>query len=246
MTSDEQLVRRLYAGFNKRDIEGALASLTIDRSLRVTVAEVPSQPAPAAGGSPWVLTVHGGDRPGIVSAVGRNINEGPYDDYLQIDAPINRGNSGGPTFNLDAAVIGVNTAIYSPSGANAGIGFAVPVDTVNAIVPQLLKFGKITRPGLGINILSDQIAAQQKIEGVVILGVTPGGAADRAGISGVKQGQSGWEIGDVIVKVDGTDVKKSSDLFRVLDAHKVGDSVELTLDNQGNRRTVKVSLQALP
>ena len=167
-------------------------------------------------------------------------------DMIQTDASINPGNSGGPLLDSAGRLIGINTAIYSPSGANAGIGFAVPVDTVNAIVPQLLKYGKITRPGLGINILSDQIAAQQKIEGVVILGVTPGGAADRAGITGVKQGQSGWEIGDVIVKVDGTEVKKSSDLFRVLDAHKVGDTVELVLENQGNRRTVKVSLQALP
>ena len=99
-------------------------------------------------------------------------------------------------------MIGINTAIYSPSGANAGIGFAVPVDTVNAIVPQLIKHGKLTRPGLGINILSDQIAAQQKIDGVVILGVTPGGAADQAGISGTKQAAGGWELGDVIVKLD--------------------------------------------
>jgi S1-C subfamily serine protease len=186
---------------------------------------------------------------GVISGLGREIKSvsgRAIFDVIQTDASINPGNSGGPLLDSAGRLIGINTAIYSPSGANAGIGFAVPVDTVNAIVPQLLKYGKLTRPGLGINILSDQIAAQQKIEGVVILGVTPGGAADRAGIAGVKQGQGGWEIGDVIVKIDGSEVKKSSDLFRVLDAHKVGDSVELVLENQGNRRTVKVSLQALP
>jgi S1-C subfamily serine protease len=141
----------------------------------------------------------------------------------------------------------VNTAIYSPSGANAGIGFAVPVDTINAIVPQLLKFGKLTRPGLGINILSDQIAQQQKLEGVVILGVTPNGAADKAGITGAAQAPGGGlTLGDVIVKLDVTDIKRSSDLYRALDNHKVGDEVDVVLENEGKRRTVKVVLQALP
>ncbi|HSK00851.1 MAG TPA: PDZ domain-containing protein [Kofleriaceae bacterium] len=104
----------------------------------------------------------------------------------------------------------------------------------------------MTRPGLGINILSDQIAQQQRIEGVVILGVGPGGAADQAGISGSRQTPDGWELGDVIVKLGDIDVKKSSDLFRALDAHKVGDEVEVVLENRGRRRTVKVTLQELP
>ena len=186
---------------------------------------------------------------GVISGLGReikSITQRSIFDVIQTDASINPGNSGGPLLDSAGRLIGINTAIYSPSGANAGIGFAVPVDTVNAIVPQLIKHGKLTRPGLGINILSDQIAAQQKIDGVVILGVTPGGAADQAGISGTKQAAGGWELGDVIVKLDTTDVHRSSDLFRALDAHKVGDEVEVEVDNRGKRRTVKVTLQALP
>ena len=186
---------------------------------------------------------------GVVSGLGREIKsvtQRSIFDVIQTDASINPGNSGGPLLDSAGRLIGINTAIYSPSGANAGIGFAVPVDTINAIVPQLLKYGKLTRPGLGINILSDQIAAQQKIDGVAILGVTPGGAADRAGIVGTKQAIGGMELGDVMVKVDATDVHRSSDLYKALDAHKVGDEVDVTLENQGKRRTVKVTLQALP
>jgi S1-C subfamily serine protease len=186
---------------------------------------------------------------GVISGLGREIKSvsgRAIFDVIQTDASINPGNSGGPLLDSSGRLIGINTAIYSPSGANAGIGFAVPVDTVNAVVPQLLKHGKIVRPGLGINILSDQIAQQQHIEGVVILGVTPGGAAEKAGISGTRQSPQGWTLGDVIVAIDGSEVKKASDLFKVLDAHKVGDEVDLTLENDGHRRTTKVSLQALP
>jgi S1-C subfamily serine protease len=186
---------------------------------------------------------------GVISGLGREIKsvtQRSIFDVIQTDASINPGNSGGPLLDSSGRLIGVNTAIYSPSGANAGIGFAVPVDTVNAIVPQLIKHGKLTRPGLGINILSDQIAAQQGIKGVVILGVTPGGAADQAGIVGTQQTQAGWVLGDVIVKLDNIDVAKSSDLFRALDARKVGDEVEVVLERQRQKRTVKVTLQALP
>jgi S1-C subfamily serine protease len=186
---------------------------------------------------------------GVISGLGREIKsvtQRSIFDVIQTDASINPGNSGGPLLDSSGRLIGINTAIYSPSGANAGIGFAVPVDTVNAIVPQLIQHGKLTRPGLGINILSDQIAQQQGIKGVVILGVTPGGAADVAGIVGTQQSPQGWVLGDVIVKLDNVDVSKSSDLFRALDARKVGDEVEVVLENQRQRRTVKVTLQALP
>jgi S1-C subfamily serine protease len=186
---------------------------------------------------------------GVISGLGREIKsvtQRSIFDVIQTDASINPGNSGGPLLDSAGRLIGINTAIYSPSGANAGIGFAVPVDAVNAIVPQLIKHGKLTRPGLGINILSDQIAQQQKIEGVVIIGVTPGGAADQAGISGTRQTPNGWALGDVIVKLGSIDVKRSSDLFRALDTHKVGDEVDVTLENRGQRRTVKITLQELP
>ena len=186
---------------------------------------------------------------GVISGLGREIKsmtQRSIFDVIQTDASINPGNSGGPLLDSSGRLIGINTAIYSPSGANAGIGFAVPVDTVNSIVPSLIKDGKLVRPGLGINILSDQIAQQQKIEGVVVLGVAPGGAAEKAGIRGTVPTRGGWELGDVIVKIDQTVVKRSSDLFRVIDAHKVGDEVDLTLEFQGQKRTVKVTLQPIP
>lgn len=186
---------------------------------------------------------------GVISGLGREIKsmtQRSIFDVIQTDASINPGNSGGPLLDSSGRLIGINTAIYSPSGANAGIGFAVPVDTVNTIVPALIRDGKLVRPGLGINILSDNIAAQQKINGVVVLGVAPGGAAEKAGIRGTVPTRGGWELGDVIVKLDQTEVRKSSDLFRAIDAHKVGDQVDLTLEFQGQRRTVKVTLQPIP
>ncbi len=186
---------------------------------------------------------------GVISGLGREIksvtNRSIF-DVIQTDASINPGNSGGPLLDSSGRLIGINTAIYSPSGANAGIGFAVPVDTVNSIVPQLLKDGKLTRPGMGINILSDQIAASQKIEGVVVLGVAPGGPADKAGIAGAQQAQGGMALGDIITKFGNIEIKRSSDLFRALDAHKVGEEVELEVQRDNEKRKVKVTLEALP
>ncbi|HEY4181465.1 MAG TPA: trypsin-like peptidase domain-containing protein [Kofleriaceae bacterium] len=186
---------------------------------------------------------------GVISALGREIKsmtQRPIYDVIQTDASINPGNSGGPLLDSAGRLIGINTAIYSPSGANAGIGFSVPVDTINSIVPALIKDGKLERPGLGINIVNDQTAAAQKIDGVIIMGVAPGGAAETAGIRGIQQSSGGWVLGDVIVKLDQTDVHRSSDLFRAIDAHKVGDAVDLTVQFQGTKRTVKVTLQAIP
>jgi S1-C subfamily serine protease len=185
---------------------------------------------------------------GVVSGLGREIKsvtQRSIFDVIQTDASINPGNSGGPLLDSSGRLIGINTAIYSPSGANAGIGFAVPVDTVNTIVPQLLKFGKLTRPGLGINILTDQIASANGIDGVAIQAVQPGGAAERAGIIGIKPGANGPRLGDIIVRIDGIDVHRSSELFRALDTHKVGDQIEVVVEREGKRRTVKVTLQAV-
>src|SRR5512140_2017320 len=129
---------------------------------------------------------------GVISGLAREIKSvtgRPIQDVIQTDASITPGNSGGPLLDSSGRLIGINTAIYSPSGANAGIGFAVPVDTVNQIVPQLMKFGKITRPGLGVSILADQLAQQNRIDGVVIVQVVPGGAADQAGLVGAKSSQ---------------------------------------------------------
>ena len=185
---------------------------------------------------------------GVISGLGREIKSvsgRPIQDVIQTDASINPGNSGGPLLDSAGRLIGINTAIYSPSGANAGIGFAVPVDTVNQIVPQLMKFGKITRPGLGISILADQIATQNKIDGVVIVQVVPGGAADQAGLVGAKTSQGGVEIDDVIVGLEGTEIHRANDLYKALDTHKVGETIEVTVENHGKRRTAKVTLQAI-
>jgi S1-C subfamily serine protease len=185
---------------------------------------------------------------GVVSGLGREIKSltgRPIFDVIQTDASINPGNSGGPLLDSSGRLIGINTAIYSPTGSNAGVGFAVPVDTVNAIVPQLLKYGRLIRPGLGISIVTDQFAAQQGIDGVVILGVTPGGAAEKAGLTGIQQGPGGNRLGDIIVKIEDVEVHRFGDLSRVLDAHKVGDEIDVTVENQGKRRTVKVTLQAV-
>jgi S1-C subfamily serine protease len=186
---------------------------------------------------------------GVISGLGREIKsvtQRPIYDVIQTDASINPGNSGGPLLDSSGRLIGINTAIYSPSGANAGIGFAVPVDTINAIVPQLLTFGKVTRPGLGINTLPDQVTSQYKIDGVVILQVVPGGAADQAGIVGAKSMGGAVTPNDVIVGMDNSEIHRLKDLFKVLDAHKVGDVIDVTVENAGKRRTVKVTLQAIP
>jgi S1-C subfamily serine protease len=183
---------------------------------------------------------------GVISGLGREIKSvtgRPISDVIQTDASINPGNSGGPLLDSAGRLIGINTAIYSPTGASAGIGFAVPVDIVNLIVPQLIRDGKIVRPGLGVNILNDALATQHGIDGVAILQVQQGGAADRAGLQGLQSVGGQNVLGDVIVKIDGKDVHKSTDLFKALDPHKVGDTVDVTVENQNNKRSVKVTLQ---
>jgi len=186
----------------------------------------------------------------VISGLGRETKSPtgrPISDVIQTDASINPGNSGGPLLDSAGRLIGINTAIFSPTGAWAGIGYAVPVDTVNMIVPQLLKFGKIVRPGLGVNILNDQTAQQNNIDGVVISQVIPGGASDRVGLKGLESlAGGGVRVNDIIVAIDGKEVHKSMDLFKAIDAHKVNDTVEVTVNNPASgRRTVKVTLQAI-
>src|SRR6266487_4434015 len=154
---------------------------------------------------------------GIVSALGRTIQSvanTPIDDAIQTDAAINPGNSGGPLLDSSGRLIGVNTAIYSPSGASAGIGFAIPVDTVNRIVAELIRYGKVTRPGIGIQIAEDQIAQQLGVKGVLVVDVVAGSAAAKAGMRPTKREASGRvRLGDVIVAVDGVKVGSPNDLF---------------------------------
>jgi serine protease Do len=177
---------------------------------------------------------------GIVSAKNRDISSGPYDSYIQTDASINRGNSGGPLFNLDGDVIGVNTLIISPSGGSIGIGFAVPSKTVASVVSQLQQFGELRRGWLGVRIQSvtDEIAESLSIKpprGALVAGVEDKGPAKPAGI----------EPGDVIVKFDGKDIKEPKDLSRVVADTAVGKEVDDLLIRKGKEETRKVTLGRL-
>ncbi|MGL4557402.1 MAG: PDZ domain-containing protein, partial [Afipia sp.] len=177
---------------------------------------------------------------GIVSARNRDINSGPYDNYIQTDAAINRGNSGGPLFNLDGEVIGVNTAIISPSGGSIGIGFAVPSKTVVAVVDQLRQFKEVRRGWLGVRIqqVTDEIAESLSIKparGALIAGVDDKGPAKPAGI----------EPGDVVVKFDGKDIKEMKDLPRAVADSPVGKAVDVVIIRKGKEETRKVTLGRL-
>jgi S1-C subfamily serine protease len=187
---------------------------------------------------------------GVISGLGREIQSltrRPIRDVIQTDAAINPGNSGGPLLDSAGRVIGINTAIYSPSGAYAGIGFAVPVDIINLIVPELIAHGRVVRPGLGIQVAPETVARQLNVKGVLVLDAQEGGAADRAGLIGFqKAANGGWEIGDRIVGIDGQPVEDVNDLYAALDKHKVGDTVTVDVVRQGDQRKVKVTLQPLP
>src|SRR5262245_52196152 len=177
---------------------------------------------------------------GIISARNRDINSGPYDNYIQTDAAINRGNSGGPLFNLDGDVIGVNTAIISPSGGSIGIGFAVPSKTALAVIDQLQNFGETRRGWLGVRIqqVTDEIAESLGIKparGALVAGVDEKGPARPAGI----------EPGDVIVKFDGKEIKEMRDLPRVVADTPVGKEVPVQVIRKGKEETKTVTLGRL-
>jgi serine protease Do len=177
---------------------------------------------------------------GIVSARNRDIASGPYDNYIQTDAAINRGNSGGPLFNLEGEVIGVNTLIISPTGGSIGIGFAVPSKTVVGVVDQLRQFGELRRGWLGVRIqqVTDEIAESLNIKparGALIAGVEDKGPAKPAGI----------EPGDVVVRFDGKDIKEPKDLSRVVADTAVGKDVDVVIIRKGEEQTKKVTLGRL-
>ncbi len=195
-------------------------------------------------GLDWTLTT------GVVSALDRSLpNERggpPIEHLIQTDASINPGNSGGPLLDSAGRLIGINTAIYSPSGASAGIGFAVPVDTVMRVVPQLIKTGRYIRPALGIEAdetLNRRLAAATGIEGVYVLRVAPGSAAERAGLTGARMTPRGVEPGDVITAVEGKRVESLPKLLARLDDYKVGETITLTVRRGEQVREVAVTLQ---
>jgi S1-C subfamily serine protease len=188
---------------------------------------------------------------GIISALHRTmkaVTGRPIDGVLQTSTAINPGNSGGPLLDSSGRLIGVTTAIYSPSGANAGIGFAIPVDTVNQVVPELIRRGKVERPGMGVQIGSTQIMRRLGIKnGVLIVEVLPGGAAAKAGLHGTKVDDQGKlvQLGDVLVAIDGKPLASASDLFDQMARHKVGDTVNLTVLRGGDKIDIPVTLEGI-
>ena len=185
---------------------------------------------------------------GIVSALGREIKSvtgRTIRGVIQTDASINPGNSGGPLLDSAGRLIGVNTAIYSPSGASAGIGFAVPVDVVNQVVPDLIRYGRLIRPGLGIMVANRRITERLGIEGVLVVNVQPGSAADKAGLRGTRQFGGQIVLGDIIKAIDGKPVRDYDEMRAVLDGYKVGDVVELIVLRGEEVVTLTVTLEAV-
>jgi S1-C subfamily serine protease len=184
---------------------------------------------------------------GVISAVGREIEsvtKRPIRNVIQTDAAINPGNSGGPLLDSAGRLIGINTAIYSPSGSSSGIGFAIPVDEVRRYVPLLIRNGKVSRAGLGVHLAADQITRQLlHQDGVLIGSVQPGGPAEQAGLRPSRRESNGKVIpGDLIKSLDGKPVNKVNDLFDALDNHKVGDTVKLGVLRDGKKVEVPVTL----
>jgi serine protease Do len=210
-----------------------LAAVTFGASAKLRVGD-------------WVLAIGnpfglgGSVTVGIISAKQRDINSGPYDDYLQTDAAINKGNSGGPLFNMDGEVIGVNTAIISPTGGSIGIGFAVPSDTVVAVVDQLRQFGETRRGWLGVKIqsLTEDIAEAYGVKentGALVASVTHESPADKAGI----------QDGDLILKFDGKEVTTVRGLPRIVAQTPIGKDVDVEILRKGQKKTLKVAVGRL-
>ena len=227
-----------------RDPKTDLAVLKIepDREL----AFVPFGKSADARVGDWVVAIGnpfglgGTVTAGIISAINRDINAGPYDDFIQTDASINRGNSGGPLFNLDGEVIGVNTAIISPSGGSIGIGFAIPADTATSVVAQLREFGETRRGWLGVRIQSvtEEIAeglGMDAPKGALVAGVNEEGPAKDAGI----------EPGDVIVTFDGRDVPEMRELPKLVADTEIGRSVPVQIIRDGKEKTLSVKIARL-
>jgi len=185
---------------------------------------------------------------GIVSATGREIQsvtQRPIKNVIQTDAAINPGNSGGPLLDSAGRLVGMNTAIFSPSGSSSGIGFAIPVDEINQVVPQIIKQkGHVAHPGLGAQYVPDQTTTRLGLTGVLILNVDPDGPAAKAGLQPTTRDDNGdVNLGDLITAVDGQPVQKISDLDAALDKHKVGDTVTLSVERDGKKQDVKVTLE---
>ena len=184
---------------------------------------------------------------GIIGGLGREIESlsgRPIQGVIQTDAAINPGNSGGPLLDSAGRLIGVTTAIKSPSGGSVGIGFAVPVDTIQRVVPQLISTGQVKRAGLGVRLVDDRITARLRLRGVAIDHVLPNSAAAKAGLHGIDREKQA--LGDIIIEVDDHEVHSQNDLYRSLDLHDVGETVRITVLRDDKPLKVVVTLQAVP
>ena len=184
---------------------------------------------------------------GIIGGLGREIESlsgRPIQGVIQTDAAINPGNSGGPLLDSAGRLIGVTTAIKSPSGGSVGIGFAVPVDTIQRVVPQLISTGQVKRAGLGVRLVDDRITARLRLRGVAIDHVLPNSAAAKAGLHGIDREKQA--LGDIIIEVDDHEVHSQNDLYRSLDLHDVGETVRITVLREDKPLKVVVTLQAVP
>jgi S1-C subfamily serine protease len=183
---------------------------------------------------------------GIISGLGREIDSAsgrPIQGVIQTDAAINPGNSGGPLLDSSGRLIGINTAIVSPTGAYAGIGFAVPIDIVNRIVPQIIQYGKAKKPVLGVSIAEDQITSRLGLEGVLVVAVTKGGPAEQAGIQSAKLDKYGRLVSaDVITAINDRRVSSSDDLYRILDNLAIGSMVKVAFKRGKREQIVKLFL----
>lgn len=245
-------IRTASGDFAAADIVGVAPSYDI-AIVRAAGRSVPP-PIPIGSSSDlkvgqWVFAVgnpFGLDQTlttGVISALKRRLPTSggrEISNVIQTDAAINPGNSGGPLLDSAGRVIGVNTAIISPSGTSAGIGFAIPIDVVNRIVPELISKGRVPTPGIGIIAGNEELAARFGLEGVVILRPTPGSPAERAGLRGVDV--TAGTIGDVIVGMQGRPVRRLADLTEVLEGLKLPATVELTVSRGSERRTVMVEV----
>lgn len=235
---------RLEAKVIGRDAKTDLAVLKVEPHSKIAPVKLGDSDALRVGD--WVLAIgnpfgFGGTvTAGIISARGRDINAGPYDDFLQSDASINRGNSGGPMFNLEGEVIGINTAIFSPSGGSVGIGFAIPSNIAQSVIQQLIDHGEVRRGWLGVRIqtVTEEIAdalGLKDAEGALVAGVIPGGPAEKAKI----------KDGDVITEFDGKDVTQMRRLPRLVADTQVGRTVPIKVWRDGRELTLKVEVGVL-
>lgn len=183
---------------------------------------------------------------GIISALGREIEsvaQIPIRDVIQTDAAINPGNSGGPLLDISGRLIGVNTAIYSPSGAYAGIGFSVPVDVVNWVVPDLIKYGKVVRPVLGIELVQQQMIDRMNLKGALVLDVTPGSGAEKGGLKPTRRSLTGeLVIGDLIVEINSEAIESNNDLLLTVEKYKPGQQIKVKVKRGEQTHDLTITL----